>query len=209
MVFCSNVDERRRVELATQATIPIINDLGRYFGVLSIHKSVTASSFTTIIERISSRLVGWKTRTLSFARMVTLAKSVLLAILYYPMQTMLVPAGVCDKIEGIIRLFIWGRADGNNACHLVSCETLTKLKCHSELGIKHMQGMNRAFLTKLGWKMVMEKDRLWAKVLNSKYKHNALIKDIKQTIRNSNAWKRITLCAQNLRACMRRSVCNG
>lgn len=40
------------------------------------------------------------------------------------------------------------------------------------LGLKSMQSMNKAALTKLGWRWYMETDSLWAQMLKAKYGTN-------------------------------------
>ena len=46
---------------------------------------------------------------------------------------------------------------------------ITKGKEHGGLGIKKMQEMNLAFMSKLGWKVLTNKESLWAKTLICKY----------------------------------------
>lgn len=53
------------------------------------------------------KLASWKSKHLSFAGCVTLAKSVLEAIHTYPMMTNMLPKGCIDEIHGLQRNFIW------------------------------------------------------------------------------------------------------
>lgn len=167
-LFC-RCSGQKVIYLARFANIVVSQDLGRYLGVPSIHKGVTMSSCSYIMERISSRLAAWKDKTLSFAGRVILAKSVLATIPYYAMQTMFFPVGVCDEIERKIRRFIWGGIEGSRKCHMVNWDTITKSRKGGGLGLRQIRDMNLAFFTKLGWKIMTEKDNMWVKVLNTKY----------------------------------------
>lgn len=78
------------------------------FGVPSKHGRVTKDMYEEVINRVSGQLEGWKAKFLSFAGRQTLVKSVLSFIFLYPMQTTLLSMGICDKLESIIRRFLWG-----------------------------------------------------------------------------------------------------
>lgn len=113
---------------------------------------------------------------------------------------MLIPKGVCDKIESIIRSFIWSGDGEARKCHLVNWEVITRAKRTSGLGIRRMNCMKKAFLTKLGWRLIKEKERLWVDVLRSKYcEGNRALEDIKDKRGSSNAWKGINACVSTLK----------
>lgn len=105
-------------------------------------------SFGLVIERMNSRLEGWKTKCLSFAGRYILAQSVLSAIPLYPMQTFIFPKGLCLKIEEIIITFLWGGTTEDPKVSLINWETVTAKKDLGSLGIKRMHEMNIAFLAK-------------------------------------------------------------
>ncbi|KAH1046332.1 hypothetical protein J1N35_037116 [Gossypium stocksii] len=58
-------------------------NLGSYLGVPLLHDSVTKSTLNFVVEKVRSKLQNWEARKLSFAGLVTLAQSVLLAIPNY------------------------------------------------------------------------------------------------------------------------------
>ena len=69
---------------------------------------------------MSCRLNGWKTKSLSLASRVRLAKTALATILNYIMQTMKIPNNVCAKIDMICRQFIWGSSNVKRKIHLIN-----------------------------------------------------------------------------------------
>ncbi|KAJ8432430.1 hypothetical protein Cgig2_016060 [Carnegiea gigantea] len=81
--------------------------------------------------------------------------------------------------------------------HNVSWDRITKSKMLDGLGFKPMRDTNASFLTKLGWHLLAEKDKLWSKVLRAKYCDNRCDTDMfvhKQNV--SNTWRGILDNAQ-------------
>lgn len=52
---------------------------------------------------------------------------------------------------------------------LISWDKVYRLNCEGGLGIRKMQDLNAALLTKLGWKVFTELDNLWVNVMSAKY----------------------------------------
>ena len=103
--------------------------------------------FNFIIDKLKSKLSGWKAKLLNRAGCITLARLVLSSIPLYSMQTTWVPQQVCDEIDSITRQFIWhqGRTRGLN---LVSWDVVTKPRALGGLGIRQAHLMNVALLSK-------------------------------------------------------------
>lgn len=129
-IFFSPHIEDSRAEIAG---IPRLKNMGKYLGVPSVHGRATASIYSPIIDTIQGRLEGWKSKILSQAGRAILANSVLSSIPIYTMQTNLLPKGACNKIEQIIRGFIW------NGMHLVRWDKVTKTKAEGGLGIRNLR----------------------------------------------------------------------
>ncbi|XP_019172513.1 PREDICTED: uncharacterized protein LOC109167899 [Ipomoea nil] len=125
--------------------------------------------FSSMLEKVRNRLSGWRSKSLSLAGRHVLAQSVISTIPFYTMQTTLVPRGVIQSIERLIRSFLWGANEGERRCNLVNWNTVTRCKSNGGLGIQKLEEMNTAFLAKLGWRLIIEEDSLWAKVFRSKY----------------------------------------
>lgn len=80
------------------------------------------------MERVNSKLAGWKENCLSMAGRITLAKSVISSILYYSMQSTGISRSICAKIERIQRKFIWGHLEGDRRMHTVNWEMMCRNK---------------------------------------------------------------------------------
>ncbi|XP_073051702.1 uncharacterized protein [Primulina eburnea] len=167
--FSRNVSATVANDISSTSGIPLTTDLGRYLGVPSIHRRVTNNLFKKVLDRVKSRLEGWQTKYLSFAGRKVLVQSVLNAIPLYSMHTNLLPIGICSEIEKTIGNFLWGGKIGEHKCHLVKWDVVSSPKSIGGLGIKRMYPMNQALLTKLGWRLLEEKEGLWTQVLKGKY----------------------------------------
>lgn len=88
------------MELASQisavANILVTVDMGIYLGVPTLHSRVTKDTYQDLLDKIKSKLAGWKAKSLSMAGRITLAKHVLNAIPFYTMQTSRIPVSLLD-----------------------------------------------------------------------------------------------------------------
>jgi hypothetical protein len=81
-------------------------NIEKYLGFPLLSGRVKNSNFSFILDRINTRLAGWKGKLLSTADRVTLARSISSSMLIYTMQNLWVPKGVWDKIDSCINQFI-------------------------------------------------------------------------------------------------------
>ncbi|CAN1193208.1 Putative ribonuclease H protein At1g65750 [Linum perenne] len=167
--FSKNTPSRVAADVSEVLGIAATSDLGRYLGVPILHGRVTKHTYDYLLDRLDSRLAGWKADNLSLAGRVTLASSVLNSLPCYVMQTAFLPVSLCDKIDRKIRNFIWGSSNGVRKLHNVNWETVCKPKSLGGLGLRSARELNQAFLMKVAWGIITRPDELWAKVLVSKY----------------------------------------
>lgn len=130
LYFSKNVSEVTQTEISNSLGMEVTSDLGTYLGMPTITSRVTRDTFSHLCEKIDCRLAGWKTRYLSLAGRVTLAKSTLSTIACYSMQTAKIPRTVCDDIDKRTRRFLWGGTEERRGMHLLSWEALQKPKEH-------------------------------------------------------------------------------
>lgn len=166
--------------------------------------------FRPILDKINSRLAGWKTNHLSLAGRAILAQSVLSTAPYFAMQTTLIPDGICNAIDRRVRGFLWGSTYTSRGCHLVRWHMVTRPKDSGGLSLRLAKGINMAFLSKLGWRILTEQDSLWAKVMMHKYmKGKPDIEYMQNMHRASNAWRGILRAKYVLEAGCNRLATNG
>ncbi|CAA7032614.1 unnamed protein product [Microthlaspi erraticum] len=144
--------------------------LGKYLGLPVLQKRINKDTFGDILEKVSSRLAGWKRRCLSFAGRLTLTKGVLSTIPIHTMSIISLPKSIIGKLDKVSRSFLWGSSTEQRKQHLLSWQKVCRPKEDGGLGIRMTADMNRALLGKVGWRLLHDTESLWAKVLRSKYK---------------------------------------
>ena len=87
----------------------------------------------------------------------------------FQMQTTLLPIGLCNIIDMKVRKFLWGDTNEKRRTDLINWDMVTKCKQQRGLGIRKMNNLNIVLMAKLGWKLLTKKEKLWARVITSKY----------------------------------------
>ena len=83
--FSPNVTTRRKRTMCRRLGILATNNLGRYLGFPIIHKGRVGNAFSFILDKVQSKLARWKSRLLSRAGKLVLAKSAVAPIVKYYM----------------------------------------------------------------------------------------------------------------------------
>ena len=91
--FSPNVDPEKRIELGEILGFRSTPTLGKYLG-FPIKHSGTPQNFGHILDRIKSKLAGWKANLLSTAGRVVLTQSMTLTIPNYNMQCVALPSKI-------------------------------------------------------------------------------------------------------------------
>jgi hypothetical protein len=167
--FSPNVNPDQRRELCSVLGIDSTPDLGKYLGFPIKHSGSSVHDFDFIIDRMQTKLTGWKAKLLSMAGRVILTQAVTSAIPSYVMQGIMLPAKILNSIDRVNRNFIWGSSDLNKKLHLVSWRKITRPKSEGGLGIMAAKQKNLALAAKLCWHFKSKPNALWAKVLGCKY----------------------------------------
>ncbi|GMI86289.1 hypothetical protein HRI_002298200 [Hibiscus trionum] len=190
--FSPNTDPMVKDSICASLGFQVVENLGKYLGVPVIHKRVTRADYSFIIDKLRSRLSGWVAKTLSLAGRATLAKSVLSSIYVYFMQSTLLPKGVCDDIEKIVRQFVWGNSTFDRKISLVNWEVLRQPMENGGLGFRNMYAYNVAFVHKVGFTFISKPNTLWVSLLRQKYR---IVEMCPHSIRRSTGsplWRALT-----------------
>ncbi|CAA7030525.1 unnamed protein product [Microthlaspi erraticum] len=161
--------------ISDESGINATRELGKYLGMPVLQRRINKDTFGDVLEKVSSRLAGWKGKLLSFAGRITLTKAVLSSIPVHTMSTALLPQSTLNRLDKTSRSFIWGDTADQRRQHLLSWDRVCVPKSEGGLGIRRAQEMNIALIAKLGWRLLNDAASLWARVLRSKYK----VKDVK------------------------------
>ncbi|KAG7599606.1 Endonuclease/exonuclease/phosphatase superfamily [Arabidopsis suecica] len=168
--FSNNVHRDLAKLISDESGIKSTKDLGKYLGMPVLQKRINKDTYGELLEKVNSRLSGWKGRFLSFAGRFTLTKAVIGSIPIHSMGTISLPASVLDGLDKAARSFLWGSSAEQKKQHLIAWDRVCAPKYDGGLGIKSAKHMNKAMLAKLGWRLLQDRGSLWAKVLRHKYK---------------------------------------
>lgn len=168
--FSNNVSRELEQRISEESGIQSTRDLGKYLEMSILHKRINKETFGDVLERASSRLAGWKSRTLSFAGRLTLTKAVLASIPIHSMSKIILPALTLASLDKVSRTFLWGGTLETRKQHLVAWKRVCAPKREGGLGIRSAKVMNKALIAKVGWRLLHDKASLWARVVRSKYK---------------------------------------
>ncbi|KAL4366278.1 hypothetical protein GQ457_05G030610 [Hibiscus cannabinus] len=130
------------------------------------------SIWQPIIEKVCTRLEGWKGKLLSISGRLVLVKSVLSNLPIYYLSLFEIPKSVAKVLNGLMAKFIWG-SNSERPIHWLKWDTLTKPKDLGGLGICDVKLKNRALLNKWLWRYGVEPSSLWRRVIASKYGYHS------------------------------------
>lgn len=168
--FSKNVSRELGKQISDESGIKSTKDLGKYLGMPILHKRINKDTFGEVLERVTTRLSGWKGRFLSLAGRATLTKAVLSSISIHTMTIISLPKSTLERLDNMSRSFLWGSKNEKRRLHLLAWDRVYLLRLEGGLGIRSAQQMNTALLAKLGWRLIHDENRLWTRVLRSKYK---------------------------------------
>ncbi|KAL4307123.1 uncharacterized protein LOC107605009 [Arachis ipaensis] len=189
VVFSSNVKKGEKEAICKKCNYQEKSCLGRYLGAMLTNHRRGKDKFKNVVERMQSKLKGWKMNCLSLAGRITLTKSVLSPMTNFEMQHSKLPKGLCNELERMQRSFIWGEGPDQKKIYHLNWNTLCQPKLQGGLGMRKIQTMNDAFLLKSVWRFIKEPEALWSQVLIHKYKEGPCLQS-KPT--DSPFWKDIT-----------------
>ncbi|KAM6578849.1 hypothetical protein CsatB_030686 [Cannabis sativa] len=172
--FSKNCPDRCREEFLQELGFEEMLGEEKFLGNPIIFNGRRSSDFDFVIEKISSRLEGWRANMLSQAGRMTLIKSVLASIPIYTMSTFLLPKKTTDSIDAIIRKFWWtGHCKKGRYLSLMAWDSLCKPKSCGGLGFRRAKDIKFCLLVKLGWLLASGSMSLWTEVINTKYCNGA------------------------------------
>ena len=145
-----------------------------YLGLPFFMKNSKREAFKYILEKVISRVDGWRAKHLSQAGRLVLIKSVAASLPSYAMSSFLVPASLCSQLDRCFKNFFWGfPKDKTRNMTLKAWDSICLPKHQGGLRIKKMRDVNLSLITKLGWKLLNNADSMWVGQLRGKYLHSS------------------------------------
>lgn len=191
MYFSSNMCATDKQLICDFMGIDLLRGDAKYLGLPSLWGRTKAEAYSFLVEKSLKKMQGWKLRQLNQAGKETMIKSVVQTIPMYAMACFLLPKSICDKLDTLSRNFWWkGNPEDRGICW-IAWDKLTCSKAEGGMGFRNYRVFNEALLAKQGWRLLMNPQAYWAKILKGIYFPNS---NFLQATRGSHAsWAWLSL----------------
>ncbi|KAL6190194.1 hypothetical protein ACLB2K_036592 [Fragaria x ananassa] len=188
LFFSDKVNSSTKNEIVNVINIQHKRTIGKYLGIHNVVFWKDPTNAKELLQRISSKLSGWKQNTLSRAGKTTLIKANISGMPNHVMSCFKCPKKLTDEIDKQSRNFLWGTEMKTAP---IAWKEVCKPKVLGGLGIRPSAFFNKAAIAKLAWKVITDKENWWVQVITRKYlKHGSLFQ-AKKKPKNSMAWNGI------------------
>ena len=141
-----------------------------YLGIPICKTKIKSAKWAPILDKIKAKIQNWSANWLNLAGKMILIKSVLNSMPIYQSSILLAPVSVIQKIESLLRKFIWEGGKGNEKkLHLISWEKIQKPRDEGGLQVRSLTTQNLALGAKLLWQLITGKESWSKEVLRKKY----------------------------------------
>ena len=98
------------ISIAITSLLPYSTNLAKslYLGLPILMENSKKIGLQGIIDKVHSRIDGWRAKTLSQAGRLVLIKSVAVALPSYAMSSFLLPISYCKELDRLFKNFWWG-----------------------------------------------------------------------------------------------------
>jgi hypothetical protein len=199
MTFSPCIYNNIKAEVQSVLPFTITDNINKYLGMPTQIGQSKQIGFNFIMNKVKSRLKGWKERLLSFAGRGILISAVIQALPTYIMSCFLIPKGMCEKIEQASCKFWWGSTDNQKRIHWKAKKDIFKPKLAGGLGFRDMHLFNKALLAKQVWRLQTDPTSLLGLSLKAKYYPNSDILHAQQGRNSSYAWQSIYQAINTIR----------
>ncbi|KAJ4784686.1 reverse transcriptase [Rhynchospora pubera] len=143
----------------------------RYLGVLIGTRGDCKRNGRVLLDKLKTKLAGWKSQMLSHAGRLVLIKSVLMSMPVYTMSLEMLPKKIVKDINSLLAKFFWGKTHKERYMSFIGWQKVCKPLEDGGLAVKDLQIFGEALFLKLVWELMADDDKLWVKVCKSKYYH--------------------------------------
>ncbi|XP_038979986.1 uncharacterized protein LOC120110122 [Phoenix dactylifera] len=167
--FSPSTESRVRQEIRGILQIPEQEETLTYLGVPITGRRLRVAECSSLVQRVESRLEGWRAVFLSMMGRLTLIRSVLGSMPVYLMANTVVPKTTLLRIERLLRCFLWGSHGGGRGVHLVAWEHVCRPTSEGGLGVQSLLERREAFIARHAARFLLEPHGLWSQVMAARY----------------------------------------
>ena len=115
-----------QTSLALSLHVNLVKTPSKYLGLDFKLRGKKVADFHFLVDKLTSKLQGWKEKLLSQAGKSTLISSVLQSLPLYTFSCFKVPEAICNKLDSTIRDFWWGYDHGVKKMHLLHWDKICR-----------------------------------------------------------------------------------
>ena len=168
-LFCSpNMSNEEQVCLARLLNVNLVQNPSKYLGQNFKLKGNKVADFQFLVDKLQSKLQGWKASLFSQAERTRLIASILQTLPLYTFSCFKVPETICKKMDSIVNAFWWGHDLEVRKLHLMNWNKICQPKSWGGLGLKKFNLLNQAMLAKQYWRISQHPNSLIARTFKAK-----------------------------------------
>uniref|UniRef100_A0A8I6YQZ6 Reverse transcriptase domain-containing protein n=1 Tax=Hordeum vulgare subsp. vulgare TaxID=112509 RepID=A0A8I6YQZ6_HORVV len=180
-----------RAEVCTTLNIMAEAVSDKYLGLPPIVGVDRSGCFQHLVERVLSRIRGWKEKLLSVGGREILLKAVIQAIPSYAMSVFKLPKEICNDITSGMSKYWWGDDEQKKHMHWFAWWKMCVPKEQGGMGFRDIHCFNLVLLAKQSWRLLCEPDSLCGRVLRARYYPDGDLLNCQLKKRSSYTWQSI------------------
>lgn len=147
--FSPNLFDHITAALSQRMGIPKTDDLGYYLGHRLLHHGRSSNGYDHLLQKVRDKLSGWKSKCLSRAGRLTLAKIVINSMAIFEMRMGRLLSKDHKELDKAVRNCVWGSLTEQRRIHLLNWDILCRSEACGGGGLRSAEFMNKALLAKL------------------------------------------------------------
>lgn len=156
--FSNNVSLHIREDIKPVFNVPDMKHSYPYLGNCIFRGEAQKAFNISHIDKMTNRLKGWKSKTLSHAGRSILINSTLASMPIYSMPAISLPDHICSSLNRIQRDFWWGYESNTRHCYLTTWKKIYETISKGGLGIRDSELVNSSSILKLIWRFMHEQN---------------------------------------------------
>jgi len=145
-------------------------DTFNYLGIPIFKASPKVVHWLPLLDKLKNKIQAWGATWLNKAGKIVLINSVITSLPIYQCSVLLAPKTITNKIEEMLRRFLWeGGRNNEKKMHLVSWDKIKKPRLEGGLQIRDVATQNLAMGGKILWNMISGKNTWSKQILQKKY----------------------------------------